>query len=85
MLKVNIELWPYGDESKKKLIGTAIIGNDGSGTPSTGNYRAAISKRYPHISQIWKRARYMGFPRKKRNAWDLLYLILKEAVGDRNK
>lgn len=50
MLVVRIEIWPLGRESAKRTLGTAVIGNDGTGTPETGSYRvcAVEGKEHPH-------------------------------------
>lgn len=81
MLMVRIELWPHGDESRKSVLGTAEIANTGTGTESSGTYRSRFSLKRP---MPWKLAGVEGFPRKRLNAWDLLYRLLHEAVGDRN-
>lgn len=39
MLVVRIELWKHGDEKQKTALQTIVIGNDGTGTDFTGNYR----------------------------------------------
>lgn len=38
MLRIKIELVPYGDESKVKQIGQIKIVNDGTGNIDNGNY-----------------------------------------------
>lgn len=38
MLVIKVELWPYGDEKNKEVIGTGVIVNDGSGSAQVGNY-----------------------------------------------
>jgi hypothetical protein len=38
MLKVTIELFPYGDEKNAKVLRTVYIANDGKGTSEKGNY-----------------------------------------------
>jgi hypothetical protein len=44
MLKVTIELFPYGDETRAREISSFFIGNDGTGDIETGNY---IYKKRP--------------------------------------
>lgn len=84
MIVVKLELWPFGDESKARPLGTAIIANDGSGSNGTGNYRVVLSKRGKKAGK-WKEGALEGFPRKRLGAWDLLYRALDVVVGDRNK
>lgn len=80
MLKITIEFLPYGIEENKKIIGTGIIVNDGSGTVETGNYRAAIAKE--PLKKWWKHCHYSGWPRTKKTAWELLHVILREMFGE---
>ena len=86
MIKVTMELWPFGQELGKRHLGTAIIGNDATGTASTGNYNITLSKAGGgKENTVWKKGRVEGFKRKKKLAWDLLYLALENIVGDRNE
>ncbi len=86
MIKVTMELWPFGEEKYKTHLGTAIIGNDATGTVTSGNYNITLSKAGKGMEDaVWKRGRVEGFKRKKKLAWDLLYLALRDIVGDRNE
>lgn len=38
MLKVNIDLWPFGNGTYKKTLYSFDIANDGTGTNAHGNY-----------------------------------------------
>lgn len=82
MIVVTIELWPGGDRSRKELLGAATIANDGSGTPTVGNYRYALGKRKG--VGTWKEGEIKGFPRKRLGGYDLLLRVLRDAVGGRN-
>ena len=85
MIKITMELWPFGQELGKRHLGTAVIGNDATGTAFTGNYNIILSKAGKGMEDaVWKRGRVKGFKRKKKLAWDLLYLALRDIVGDRN-
>ena len=78
MIKITMELWPFGQELGKRHLGTAVIVNDATGTTSTGNYNIILSKAGKGMEDaVWKRGRVEGFERKKKSAWDLLYLALK--------
>ncbi len=82
MIRVTVELV----SARTGLIthlGSATISNDGSGTPVLGNYGFKFFKR-GKARQIWKVGAIRGFPRKRLLVWDLLYLVLKEVVGQRN-
>lgn len=80
MLVIKIELWPYGDQSKSKILGTSLICNDGTGDKETGNYYAVFKD-----DKEERKCEVKGFPRLKLNAFDLLYRCLRESFGERNK
>lgn len=81
MIRVTVELIPATGGPPRHL-GTAYISNDGTGNKQAGNYRAMFSKaRQPKTP--WRKGSVEGFPRLRRGAWDLLYLALRSAVGDR--
>lgn len=42
MLKIIVELHPFGDESRKQEIESFTIANDGSGDAEVGNYVATF-------------------------------------------
>lgn len=73
MLRVTIELVPYGNEDEASKIATMLIANDGTGTYKTGNYAYAYeySDRPddPEIGLINR------FPRNE-GAWALVKKIL---------
>jgi hypothetical protein len=76
MLKVTVELWPKGKEWGKKILGTAVIVNDGTGDDFVGNYNAVVSgaDNYP----VWVRVE--NFNRAVCTAWELLSRVLDEYV-----
>lgn len=86
MIKIIVELHPFGDSSKKKVLAIANIINDGSGDLNNGNYDIKLSKvdRKNEPVKIWKEGRVEGFKRQRKGVWDLLYLGLKNIIGDRN-
>lgn len=81
MIRVTVELLP-GGRGPAQHLGTAIIANDGSGTPTIGNYDATLSRR-GQPNSVWKRVRVEGFARKRLLAWDLLAWVLDVATADR--
>ena len=84
MLRITIELVPYGDESRKRVLGIGEITNDAMGTHTTGNYHGRLSKWAPKTGQTWRRGTVTNFKRKAHGPWDLVYLALAACVGDRN-
>lgn len=83
MIRVTIELLPLGSELHKRHMGTAIISNDATGNKEIGNYKVTLSK-WGRPKQVWRKGEVKGLSRSKRGPWDLLYLALKNLVGDRN-
>ncbi len=76
MIRIDLSLLPAGFEKNKRELGFIEIWNDLTGTLSKGNYKYRV---------VRKRARkkiegcIIGFPRKRKNAFDLLLLVLKDA------
>jgi hypothetical protein len=81
MLRVTVELVPWGIESRAKVIATGTIANTGTGTPTSGDYRIELRDA---AGRKWKSGHIEEFPRKRLLAWDLLYRALKKLVGNRN-
>lgn len=90
MIRVTVELIP-GGIGRPRLLGIAEISKDPveSETNTTdgklGSYTITLSKWAPKQGELWKRGRVEGFDRKRRGAWDLLFLGLRDCVGGRNK
>lgn len=82
MIRITIELIPFGIYPAKHLGSIDII-NTGSGTKTKGNYKYRLSRKGSPLSS-WKTGEIEGFPRLQKSAYDLLYRVLKAAVGDRN-
>ena len=79
MIRITIELCPRGDTKNTKLLGTAIISNDGTGTDQIGNYNITLNKG----GKFLKKGRLEGFPRKKFGVWDLLFDCLMSTFWKR--
>lgn len=84
MIVVNVELWPGGDASRKRLLSRAVIGNDGTGSVGTGNYNVWLGRvgvmELPHRRKPWKQGRVEGFPRARLNSWHLIYRALRACL-----
>ena len=80
MIRVTVELVSFGDESLKKIIGEAKIINDGTGDMYEGNYKVINTEDI----KAWEDSVVKGFPRLDKSIWDLLYLSLKNVVGEKN-
>lgn len=85
MIVVRVELWPGGRKAEARLLGTATITNDGTGTPELGNYDVALSHsgRYVGRPGAWKRGRVERHPRERLSPYHLVLRALEAALGVR--
>jgi hypothetical protein len=82
MIKVTIELWPHGDETRKRLIASMDIWNTGSGTPLLGAY----GFRRLSASGVPLRHGVVGeFKRTQHNVWQLLQGVLGVLYSDQSE
>lgn len=81
MVYVRIELWPRGYKENAKLLGEAFIANDCSGSATRGNYTTRLVNSQ---GRLFRAGAVKNFPRKRLNAFDLLFRALRETVGSRN-
>jgi len=72
MLKVTIELWPFGDDTRRVVIAEAEIWNDGTGTPELGNYKGVFHNADPKYRQLQVKDHERGL-----GAWTLLGKFLE--------
>lgn len=82
MIVIRVELWPFGDKTKARHLGTALIANDG-GDRRTGHYWVKLFSRGKR-KRLWKEGVVADFPRLRLTAWDLLYRSLRNILGSRN-
>ena len=77
MIKVTIELWPFGDERYRKTIAEAFIANDGTGTLDQGTYEAWIKLK--HVNSM-KFGRVKNYKRKTESVWKLLRMVIESCL-----
>ncbi len=84
MLKITIELIS-GIDGHQEVLGIGYIGNDCTGTHTSGNYDTYFLKKgrskIKKESDIWRQGRVEKFPRQRLNAWNLLYRALHIAIN----
>lgn len=80
MIRITIELVPFGIESHKKLLGQAIISNNLTGTRQHGNYGYALSEK--DGKTVLRQGYVNGFPRLSKDVWHLLKCVLDDALED---
>ena len=81
MLVIKIELWPFGRKENAKTLFVGTVGNDLSGTSTSGNYNVRLYQK-GSAKKIWKEGRVEGFPRSKKNAWYLILEALKACIDE---
>ena len=79
MIRVTIELLPFGDVSKAKKLSEIHIANDGSGSSDRGNYMARIHPEQKYTPKV-----VTDYPRNSYHVNRLLYLVLKYFYGKPN-
>lgn len=78
MLRVTIELVPYGIEEEAQVIGRMLIANDGTGTVKHGNY--AYAYNFTDRPDVPAKGTVRRFDRSM-GAWALLKKILNDKFG----
>lgn len=81
MIRITIEILPFGFEDNKRTVGSMEIYNDATGTATRGNY---VFKLFDKLGRKRFTGEIKDFPRKQLTTWDLLFRILKMIVGYRN-
>ena len=73
MLRVTVEVIPFGDEDQSRKIGEMIIANDGTLGAGLASYKAVqkIEGWEPQFKEDIVHKRADGF-------WELIYLVLDE-------
>jgi hypothetical protein len=79
MLRVTIELVPYGIEAEASTIGTMLIANDNTGDFRTGNYGYVYT--YADRDHQIASGNIKNFPRSL-GAWSLVKKILNKRTGE---
>jgi hypothetical protein len=72
VIRVTVDLLPFGGEQGRKNLATFDIANDGTGTPDRGNYMYRPSPNKEWIPKV-----VTDYPRKAYNVKKLIYLVLK--------
>lgn len=83
MLRVTLELVPWGDDFLARLIGQMVIGNDGEGTLEMGEYFVKMSHGRSDGRVITREIK--GFPRKELDAWHLLRWALETCLENEDE
>lgn len=90
MIVVKVELWPFGDEDAKRVLGTTIIVNDGTGTKEKGNYDTVLADGpiHPHdlfeMREQYRHERIEDWPRSE-SFWNLVADALWELTTTKDR
>lgn len=74
MIKLTIEMLPFGREDRKYKIGEMTITNTGDGTEDIGNY---VVKAWNKTGHNFKQLAIVGFKRKTKSMWMLLKTVFE--------
>jgi hypothetical protein len=69
VIRVAIDLCPYGDTTHPQRLGAVIIGNDGTGTHARGNY---VSTLHDASGKETARCEIKKWPRLRHDVFALL-------------
>lgn len=79
MIKVTIELYPFGVEAEKRTIGEMFIANDGTGTHELGNYSYGIRKVDSSLScSDWHHVGITKRHKREEGIYELIRKILNQ-------
>lgn len=94
MIRVTVELVSANGRHRDRILGTAEIANDGTGTVIHGNYRARFygAHRPQHDrgipafcgwehGKLWRETTLRGWARNRWHPWLLILFLLLKAVG----
>lgn len=84
MIRVTVELWPFGWETNKRTIAVLDVYNDGTGTPERGNYKFRVYRRpgvKRPLSAKGRSGEVKNYPRQAYPVWELIRRVLNEARG----
>lgn len=88
MITITAKLDSAISESRDKILGIITITNDGMLSVETAGRRASydvkISKGGNAVNQTLFECKIKNFPRKQKNIWDLLYLVLQQQQSAKN-
>lgn len=83
MLRLTLELLPYGQEKAKKFIKRVEIANDGRAEDFIhyADYKVKVNDN-PYTEAKWKQKYITAYPREKYDALYLCYLVLRKMVHE---
>ena len=86
MIVVRIELWPFGDPEKARLLCICKIVNDLSGDLKHGNYNVELSHAGKYIDKkgVWKTGR-IEHHKRSLSPYHLVYKALKACLWPEKK
>lgn len=84
MIRVTVDIVPFGDEERKREAYQLIIYNDKTGDFLHGNYVYKASKLGLH-KLVWKEGKIKGFPRKCKDVLSLLKKVLDDILEEKDE
>ena len=84
MLRVIIELVPFGDETRKKKIGEMVIANDTENYDESGDSYQAWTAKDDWSGESEMFGRLSGYDRRQ-SPWELVRLVIETIRLEKNK
>ncbi len=82
MVRITIEIVPYGSLENKRILGSVDIINDGTGTKTIGNYSVtAINGN----GKVFRKCKIEGYRRKADSIWKLMKMVFDIIVDYKGK
>ena len=75
MIRVTIEIYPFGFFTLKRLLGTVDIINDGTGDAKIGNYK--IKAHTAHQNRLVRQFEIKNHRREDQSFWQLLKKVFE--------
>jgi hypothetical protein len=91
MIVVKLEMWPHGDETKKRELGRTYIFNDGTGSVTRGNYEARVCRKNKFEVKtedlrpgtgFARKGQVTNYPRMSYNVWRLILRALRSCFPE---
>lgn len=84
MLVIRYEIWPGGDQEKRRILGTIAIANDGTGDHNTGNYKYTVTGKRG-LTLKYGLGNIKGYKRQVHSPWKLAWEVLDKMFKEREE
>ena len=78
MIRIELDLYPFGSENGRENLGHIEIVNDKTGSGAKGNYRYTVVENGKKKAEGYIK----DFPRQQRDVFKLLWNVLEDIYGE---